>query len=100
MLMTTPSPPLSCVTSRPLLDGLPEMLTTREGARLLRCSKAHFCNLLNGVVSGVPPLPYLQLGRRRLVRKATLIEWIERVESAATLRCYPHGRPRQNATDA
>ena len=68
------------------LAGLPEVLTTREGARLLRCSKAHFCNLLNGVVHGVPPLPYLQLGRRRLIRKTILIEWLERVESSASLR--------------
>jgi len=60
--------------------GLPEVLTTREAAEILRCSKAHFCHLLNGVVTGVPPLPYLQLGRRRLVRKAVLIEWIEQVE--------------------
>ena len=84
--MTSASPPLRSGTARPLIDGLPEMLTTREGARLLRCSKAQFCNLLNGVVSGVPPLPYLQLGRRRLVRRTTLLEWIERVESAAALR--------------
>lgn len=60
--------------------GLPDVLTTREGAQFLRCSKAHFCNLLNGDVPDVPRLPYLQLGRRRLVRKAVLINWIEQVE--------------------
>lgn len=65
------------------LDSLPEVLTTQEGARVLRCSKAHFCNLLNGHVAGVPRLPYLRLGRRRLVRKATLAQWIEQVESPA-----------------
>ncbi len=63
------------------LEALPEVLTTREGATVLRCSKAHFCNLLNGVVAGLPRIPYLQLGRRRLVRKARLIEWMERAES-------------------
>jgi len=62
------------------LDSLPEVLTTREGAQVLRCSKAHFCNLLNGQVAGVPRLPYLRLGRRRLVRRATLALWIEQVE--------------------
>ncbi len=61
---------------------LPEVLTTREGAQVLRCSKAHFCNLLNGTVAGVPRLPFLQLGRRRLVRKETLVQWIERVEAS------------------
>jgi excisionase family DNA binding protein len=68
------------------LNSLPEVLTTREGAQLLRCSKAHFCNLLNGTVAGLPRLPYLRLGRRRLVRKATLAQWIEQVESGARLR--------------
>jgi len=61
---------------------LPEVLTTREGASVLRCSKAHFCNLLNGTVAGVPRLPYLRLGRRRLVRKETLIQWMEQAESS------------------
>ncbi len=68
------------------LDTLPEVLTTGEGAQLLRCSKAHFCNLLNGRVPGLPRLPYLRLGRRRLVRKATLAQWIEQVESAGRAR--------------
>ena len=68
------------------LDSVPEVLTTREGAQLLRCSKAHFCNLLNGVVPGVPRLPYLRLGRRRLVRKAALVQWIEQVESFVRTR--------------
>jgi excisionase family DNA binding protein len=63
------------------LDSLPEVLTTREGAQVLRCSKAHFCNLLNGRVAGLPQLPSVRLGRRRLVRKATLARWIEQVEA-------------------
>jgi excisionase family DNA binding protein len=67
----------------PSLAGLPEVLTTREGAQVLRCSKAHFCNLLLGKVSGVPRLPSVRLGRRCLVRKATLMQWIEEVELRA-----------------
>lgn len=86
MAATQSSPSGYSLTDRTLLADLPEVLTTREGARLLRCSKAHFCNLLNGLVPGVPRLPYLQLGRRRLVRKAALAEWILRVESAAIVR--------------
>jgi hypothetical protein len=73
------------LTGRPQLSTLPEVLTTREGAAFLRCSKAHFCHLLNGVVAGVPRLPYLQLGRRRLVRKVVLIEWIKQVEGRSRL---------------
>ena len=67
------------------LNTLPEVLTTREGAKVLRCSKAHFCNLLNGTVAGLPRIPYLRLGRRRLVRKTTLAQWIENVESGIRL---------------
>lgn len=65
------------------LAPLPDVLTTMEGARLLRCSKAHFCNLLRGRVPGVPRLPSVRLGRRCLVRKATLMQWIEEVELRA-----------------
>jgi len=64
----------------PSLITLPEVLTTREGALVLRCSKAHFCNLILGKVPGVPRLPSVRLGRRCLVRKATLMQWIEEVE--------------------
>ena len=65
-------------------ESLPEILTTREGAEVLRCSKAHFCNLLNGRVRGVPRLPYLSLGRRRLVRRETLAQWLKQIESRLT----------------
>ncbi len=67
------------------LESLPEVLTTHEGAQVLRCSKAHFCNLLNGTVAGVPRLPYLRLGRRRLIRKTSLAAWIELVEGRTRL---------------
>jgi hypothetical protein len=81
-MISTQSPSIdsSRTDGHELLVGLPEVLTTREAAHVLRCSKAHFCNVLNGVVPGVPPLPYLQLGRLRLVRRATLALWIEQVE--------------------
>jgi len=62
------------------LEGAPgmvaEILTTREVARELRCSKAHIHNIINGKVSGTPPLPTITLGRRRLVRRASLNEWL------------------------
>ena len=79
---------------------LPEFLTTREGAQILRCSKAQFCNLLNGKVANLPPLPYVRLGRRRLVRKAALARWIEMVESKPPKGDILHEQPRFNAADA
>ncbi|MGA3028024.1 MAG: helix-turn-helix domain-containing protein [Bryobacteraceae bacterium] len=58
----------------------PEILTTREAAQLLRCSKAHLCNLLNGTVARLPRLPCLRLGRRKLVRRETLLQWMQQIE--------------------
>lgn len=52
------------------------ILTLAEVARELRCSKAHVCNVINGKVHGTPPLPTVALGRRKLVRRASLDEWI------------------------
>ncbi len=46
-----------------------EILTVCEVASELRCSKAHVHNLITGKVPGVPILPALHLGRRRLVRR-------------------------------
>lgn len=56
------------------------VLTVSEVATELRCSKAHVHNLINGKVTGVPPLPSLFLGRRRLVRRESLQLWIARNE--------------------
>jgi len=57
-------------------SALPVVLTVIEAARELRCSKAHVHNLINGKVRGVRPLPCLRLGRRRLILRASLDEWI------------------------
>jgi excisionase family DNA binding protein len=55
---------------------LPEVLTVTEVALRLRCSKAHVCNAINGKVRGVTPLPAISMGRRKLVRRATLEAWL------------------------
>jgi excisionase family DNA binding protein len=56
------------------------ILTTSEVARELRCSKAHVHNLINGRVPGARPLPALWLGRRRLVRRTSLDQWLLTIE--------------------
>jgi excisionase family DNA binding protein len=60
-----------------------EFLTLQEAARVLRCSKAHLCNVLKGRVGSLPPLPHLSLGRRTLIRKAVLQRWLEDLEASA-----------------
>jgi len=57
-----------------------EILTIREAAALLRCSKAHMANIINGKLQGVPPLLSIRAGRRRLIRLSSLQRWMEASE--------------------
>ena len=59
-----------------------ELLTMKEVAKDMRCSKAHVANLLNGRVAGVLPLPCIRVGRRKLVRRTSLENWQDAVERA------------------
>jgi Helix-turn-helix domain len=53
-----------------------------EVAELLHCSKAHVCNAVAGRVTGCPPIPAVCLGRRKLVRRESLRQWLEQNEHA------------------
>ena len=61
-----------------------QILTALEVARELRCSKAHIHNLIKGTVRDILPLPILSLGRRKLIRRATLDEWIRANEQGVS----------------
>lgn len=54
-----------------------KILTIREVAEELKCSKAHVSKILNGKVPGLAKLDHVALGRRKLVRSDWLVEWIE-----------------------
>jgi Helix-turn-helix domain len=58
-------------------DGDKEILTLREVAQRLRCSKSHAAKLLNGQIRGVPPLTHVEIGRRKVVRGEWLDEWMQ-----------------------
>ena len=60
-----------------------DLLTLPEVAALLHCSKAHVSNVIAGRVQGCPPIPALCLGRRKLVRRESLIDWIARNEAGS-----------------
>jgi hypothetical protein len=68
------------------MDALREfdLLTLADVADLLHCSKAHICKAVAGRVPGCPPIPAVSLGRRKLVRRVSLLVWIEHNERAAT----------------
>ena len=60
------------------------LLTLKEAATMLRCSKAHLSNVVNGKVRGLPSkLPIVQLGRRKLIRRDALDQWVKTVERSA-----------------
>jgi excisionase family DNA binding protein len=59
------------------------LLTLAEVARELRCSKAHVSKAIRGMVRHASQLPAIHLGRRRLVRRETLYEWIRSNENTA-----------------
>ncbi len=56
------------------------LLTISEVARELRCSRGHVQHLIQGKVPHTRPLPSLPLGRRRMVRRSSLQEWIRATE--------------------
>jgi len=64
---------------------LEEVLTVKEVAEVLRCSKAHVCKIINGQVAGTPRLPAVSLGRRKLVRRSTLLRWLADNELDGTM---------------
>ncbi len=51
------------------------MLTPKEVAEDLRCSKTQVYRLMNGDVKGIMPLPYLPLGRKKVVPRSALENW-------------------------
>src|SRR5438034_11524623 len=60
-----------------------DLLTLPQVAALLHCSKAHICKAIAGRVPGCSPIPAIRLGRRKLVRRQSLLSWISSNERAA-----------------
>jgi hypothetical protein len=69
----------------PTTDRLPDVLTMTDVAEILRCSKAHVCKIINGQVSDTPPIPAIAMGRRRIVRRQALLQWMTEREQDARM---------------
>jgi len=69
-----------------------DLLTLTEVAELLHCSKAHVSNAVAGRVPGCLPIPAVSLGRRKLVRRQSLLAWIEHNETAKMQASPERGR--------
>ena len=66
-----------------------KVLNLAEAAALVRCSRAHLSNVVNGKVRGIPRLPAVRIGRRVLFRRESLESWLQQIESMTPL---PHSR--------
>lgn len=53
-----------------------DVLTMEEVAERLRCSKTHVSRLMRGRVSGVPTLTHMAMGRRKVVCREWLDNWM------------------------
>jgi hypothetical protein len=63
-----------------------EILTLHHVAQIVRCLKIHVSNVLNDKVPGVPRLTHLAMGRRKLVYRAWLDQWMKSEAPSATQR--------------
>ena len=68
-----------------IADRLQEVLTVTEVAYVLRCSKAHVCKIINGQVKGAAPIPTIAVGRRKVVRRQSLLRWMTENEQGARM---------------
>jgi excisionase family DNA binding protein len=62
------------------------VMTLKQAAAYLQVSTAHLSNLINGKVRGVPPPPVFRAGRRILIRREWLDQWMD--------QHYPEDVPR------
>jgi Helix-turn-helix domain len=62
-----------------------DILTVADVARVLRCSKAHVCKIINGQVKGTAPIPSIAFGRRKVIRRQSLLRWMCANEQGARI---------------
>jgi hypothetical protein len=77
-----------------------DILIIPEVATNLRCSKAHAYNLINGAVPGVPRLPAMPMGRRKVVRRGSLNQWKRDLEQGGRGSGILPPSPEVDAVDA
>ena len=83
------------------LDRSPhQILTVKEVARELRCSKAHVFNAIAGRLRNVTRLPAIRMGRRKLIRRSSLESWIETNELGAASRATLPSEPGMDSVRA
>jgi excisionase family DNA binding protein len=62
-----------------------EILDIKAAAEYLGVSRSHLSHLLAGRVAGVPAIPHVRAGRRALIRRTVIDQWIQDQEQGAGL---------------
>ncbi len=60
-----------------------DILGVKEAAKYLHCSPSHVSNILNGKIPNLPPIPHVRAGRLRLIRRESLVRWLDEQETAS-----------------
>jgi len=63
------------------------VLSLREAAAYLQVSKAHLSNVINNKVAGVGPMRTFRLGRRILIKREWIDDWLEGTQRKASGGC-------------
>jgi excisionase family DNA binding protein len=84
--MQSPIPENS--TSHELKSSFPasrEILDIKAAATYLGVSRSHLSHMLAGKVPGLPAIPHVRAGRRALIRRAVIDEWLLQQEHGIAL---------------
>jgi excisionase family DNA binding protein len=60
-----------------------DLLSLTEASEILHVSKSHLSNIVAGRVRGCNAIPAIRLGRRMLIRRESLLSWIEQNDRIA-----------------
>ena len=63
------------------------VLSLKQAAAYLQVSKAHLSNVINGKVSGVPPVRSFRVGRRVLIKREWIDKWLETANLEVARQC-------------
>ena len=63
------------------------VMTLKQAASYLQISKAHLSNVINGKVAGVTPVRCIRMGRRILIKREWIEEWLEVADRTGLPQC-------------
>jgi excisionase family DNA binding protein len=59
------------------------VLSLKQAGSYLQISKAHLSNVINGKVPGVKPVRFFRMGRRVLIKREWIDEWLDIADQGA-----------------